>query len=339
MKRPIDGILLVDKEEGELSYGVVKRVRRLLRVSKAGHAGTLDPFATGLLIVLLGQGTRLSDLIMFRDKVYEGVIRLGIETDTFDPTGNVTCVKKVPELEEKVIQETTSLFTGALEQVPPLYSAVRHKGVRAYKLARKGIKVALKKKRVFIYSFEIYDINLPDIFFRVKCSSGTYIRTLAYDFAKALGTVGHLRSLRRLKSGVFDVAGAYPSKKITQEADRDDLFKGIIPLVSSLPDIPDVSISEDLAHRIRNGYQPVWQDIGVSRETCLDTGYLKLVMNEDLVAVLQVDRDENVRDIPSVSLHKDSSSCLTTSLTPNKKEVAVPGVGLKIYKTFKRQNF
>ncbi len=338
MKRSIDGILLVDKKEGDFSYGVVRRVKRLLHARKVGHAGTLDPFATGLLIVLLGQGTRLSDLIMFRDKVYEGVIRLGVETDTFDPAGHVTCVKEVPDLDKKTIQATAGLFTGAIEQVPPVYSAVRHKGIRAYKLARKGIKVVLEKKRVFVNLFEIDDVSLPDISFRVKCSSGTYIRTLAFDFARALGTVGHLRALRRLKSGVFDVAGAYPSEKITNATDQCDILKAVVPLVSSLPDIPGVSIRSNLAQKIRNGYQPVWQDIGV-RDICTEGEYLKLVENEDLVAVLQVCRHETVRSVPLVSLHEGSSSFLTADSAVNRKGAVSRGMGLRICKTFKKQNF
>ena len=209
----------MDKEEGESSYGVVRKVKRLLNIRKVGHAGTLDPFATGLLIVLLGKGTKLSDYVMSESKVYEGVIRLGIETDSFDQTGRVIRTSAVPDLEKRIIQEKANAFVGVIDQVPPPFSALRYKGTRSYKLARKGIKVDLKKRKVTIHFFDVISVNLPDISFKIRCSSGTYIRAVACDLGRVLGPGAHLRSLRRLASGSFDVKDAFNSSDILPESD------------------------------------------------------------------------------------------------------------------------
>ena len=153
MGRSIDGILLVDKEEGKTSYGVVRKVRAAFAksdVKKVGHAGTLDPFATGLLIILLGQGTKLSSFLMSERKVYLATIRLGIETDTMDPTGQVARTSPIPALSIEQIQEKANCLVGHREQVPPIYSAVKYKGTRAYKLARKGVKFDLKSKKIML---------------------------------------------------------------------------------------------------------------------------------------------------------------------------------------------
>ncbi|MDY7037605.1 MAG: tRNA pseudouridine(55) synthase TruB, partial [Thermodesulfobacteriota bacterium] len=206
-----DGILLIDKNEGETSFDIVKRIRQNSMVKKAGHAGTLDPFATGLLIVLLGQGTKLTPYFMESEKIYRAIMRLGIETDTQDPTGQVLHSRPVPDFTQGYIKEKAKNFIGEIEQTPPAFSALNYKGKRAYEFARKGIRIDLEKRRVKIHSIEIISINLPDITMEIRCSKGTYIRTLAADMGKRLGPGAHLKALTRLAIGSFRVEDALDS--------------------------------------------------------------------------------------------------------------------------------
>ena len=284
-----DGILLIDKEEGKTSFDAVRMIKRILRCKKTGHAGTLDPFATGLLIILLGQGTKLSSYIMGGKKKYRAEIRLGIETDTCDPTGSVIEEVPVPDIGVESIAEVIDLFTGVIEQTPPAFSALKVNGQRAYKLARKGIEVELKKREVTVYSIDIVDIRLPLIMLNITCSAGTYIRSLAADIGKKLGTAAHLRKLRRLSSGLFDVNDAL----VLKDADSvvgEFLSDRIIPLHESLPDMHRVNIDNQLAEKIRNGYRPSWKELpGIIDTSGIGNGYLKLVTESSLVAIIEID--------------------------------------------------
>lgn len=210
-----DGVLMVDKEEGETSFSVVRKVKRLLDVGKVGHAGTLDPFATGLLLVLVGQGTKLSPYLMAGEKTYLGTLTLGIETDTLDRTGRITAVKPVPELDPELVRERAKAFVGETEQTPPSFSALKVQGKRAYSLVRKGLPVTLEKRRVRIMELAILSLDPPDVTFRVVCSSGTYVRSLAADLGKELGVGAHLKALRRIAIGPYGVEDALPSGPTT----------------------------------------------------------------------------------------------------------------------------
>ena len=263
MRHPADGILLIDKGDGEVSHGVVKRVRAALcegRGFKVGHAGTLDPFATGLLIILLGQGTKLSNFIMAGEKVYSATIELGVETDTLDPTGHVVRTGVVPDLSLEDVREKANRFVGEIQQVPPVYSAVKHKGVRAYKLARRGLEVDLQERLISVYSLCVLSVDLPYITMRIRCSSGTYVRSIAADLGRELGPGAHLKSLRRLRSGPFEVEKALSSGKVTPDC-RERLFKRVIPLTEALPHMCEVCVSEVLAKKVRQGYQPVAEEL------------------------------------------------------------------------------
>jgi len=303
MKHAADGILLTDKGHGETSHGVVKKVKALFRGGdpvKVGHAGTLDPFATGLLIILLGQGTKLSQFIMSAAKVYLATVELGVETDTLDPTGEVLRTSHVPDLRPEHIRERAAGFVGKIRQVPPAYSAIRYKGTRAYKLARSGQSVDLKAREVTIYSLNILSVDLPQITMRVRCSSGTYIRSLASDFGRDLGPGGYLQSLRRLKSGPFDVEDALPSSEITDKAHEGFLSKGVLTIRDALPDMGEVVINAALAEKVRHGYQPVWEEliVGPKRKTGthrgLNDGWIKLVCDSKLVAIMKVNSEDEV---------------------------------------------
>ena len=285
-----DGILLIDKEEGKTSFDAVRTIRRLLKCKKTGHAGTLDPFATGLLVILLGKGTKLSPYIMGGEKKYRAEIKLGVETDTCDPTGSVIKEMPVPGLTDERIAETLEHFTGIIEQVPPAYSAVRVNGQRAYKLARKGIDVELKKREVKVYSINVIEIRLPLIIIEVSCSAGTYIRSLASDIGRRLETGAHLNKLRRLSSGSFNVDDALALKDLDPVA-GDTLLSRIIPLNKSLEDMKAVNLDHYLAERVRNGYRPSWNELNEKAELPdMYDGYVRLMTDSDLIAIMEIDR-------------------------------------------------
>ena len=284
-----EGILLIDKEKGKTSFDAVRIVKKILKCKKVGHAGTLDPFATGLLIILLGQGTKLSPYIMGGKKKYRAEIMLGIETDTYDSTGSVVKDESVPEIGIDDINECIARFSGVIEQIPPAFSALKVNGQRAYKLARKGIEVELKKREVVIYSIDIIDVGIPLITLDITCSAGTYIRSLAVDIGKKLGTVAHLKNLRRLSSGLFEVDDAM----ILNEPDsvnNEDILKRMIPLQESLPGVETLIVDNYFAGKIRNGYRPAWAEltekINLSGK---NNGYIKIMTDSNLVAVAEIE--------------------------------------------------
>ena len=297
MRPATDGALLIDKGPNESSHDVVKKVRSAIRGKdkvKVGHAGTLDPFATGLLVCLVGQGTKLSQFIMAGEKEYVATLVLGVETDTMDPSGRVTATAAIPPMTVEQVRETAGRFTGRLRQVPPAYSAVRYQGKRAYQLARKGHAVSLEAREVEVHSFEIVSMALPEVTARIRCSSGTYIRRLASDLGKALGTGGHLRSLRRVRSGSFDVADAVCSTEIGGRARGTSLLERIIPMRESLLHMREVVVSPETAERVRQGRQPAWEELrpgleeGPGWEADLKDGWIKVVSDHTLVAILHI---------------------------------------------------
>lgn len=204
----MNGIFVVDKPKGITSHDVVLFFRRKFSVKKVGHAGTLDPMATGVLVLLLGSATRLFSQFMSDDKEYEGALRLGIRTDTHDSYGRILSNMEVSNITDKDIKEAFNLFSGTIEQTPPMVSAVRYNGKRLYQLARRSIAVKPKPRKITIYSIKIKDINLPEVSFSVHCSKGTYIRKLACDIGERLACGAHLTALRRIRSGRFSIKDA-----------------------------------------------------------------------------------------------------------------------------------
>jgi len=288
MGRSADGILLVDKGAGESAYDTVRRLKRILRETKIGHAGTLDPFATGLMILLLGQATKLSRFLMAGEKRYAGILRLGIETDTLDPTGRVVRMRPVPVFPEAEIRKKADGFLGNIRQTPPAFSAVKYRGTRSYKLARKGVEIPLEERTVTVHAFRILKIDLPDVSFQVHCSGGTYIRSLAADLGERLGTGGHLVSLMRLQSGPFRLEDALgPTDPLWGTGTRPcDVAEHIIPLRDALPGIPEIEVEPSLVKKIRNGYQPGRDELGEMPVAAADTGgYVKLVQGASLAAI------------------------------------------------------
>jgi len=227
-----DGVLLVDKAAGMTSHDVVALVRRRLQIRKVGHCGTLDPLATGLLLLTLGRGTKIQDLLMAEDKEYSGTMMLGVITSTQDKDGEEIERREVPPLEEKTIRSAFEKFRGDFYQTPPMVSAIKQGGVPLYKLARQGKTVEREPRLVHIYRHSIDRVTLPEIDFTVVCSKGFYVRTYAHDIGAELGCGAHLYSLRRVKSGRFDVVSA-----ITVDEIKNVEPSEIVARVLSLPQV------------------------------------------------------------------------------------------------------
>jgi tRNA pseudouridine55 synthase len=227
-----DGVLLVDKAAGMTSHDVVALVRRRLQIRKVGHCGTLDPLATGLLLLTVGRGTKIQDLLMAEDKEYSGTMMLGVITSTQDKDGEVIERHEVPPLEEKAIRSAFEKFRGDFYQTPPMVSAIKQAGVPLYKLARQGKTVEREPRLVHIYRYSIDRVTLPEIDFTVVCSKGFYVRTYAHDIGAELGCGAHLYSLRRIKSGRFDVANATTVDEIKNAEPSE-----IVARVLSLPQV------------------------------------------------------------------------------------------------------
>jgi tRNA pseudouridine55 synthase len=229
----LDGVLLVDKAAGFTSHDVVAIVRRRLGIKKVGHCGTLDPMATGLLILVLGRGTKIQDLLMSEDKEYEGTLRLGVSTTTQDKEGEPVEEKPVPDFDFETIDAAFRKFRGDFYQMPPMVSAIKKDGVPLYKLARQGKVVEREPRFVHVYGHQVKAVRLPEVDFRVVCSKGFYVRTYAHDIGAELGCGAHLSELRRTKSGNFTLDRAVKVEDIkTQEPEV---------IISRMLTLPEVS--------------------------------------------------------------------------------------------------
>lgn len=224
-----DGVLLVDKAEGMTSHDVVALVRRKLEIRKVGHCGTLDPIATGLLLLTLGRGTKIQDLLMSEDKEYVGTMTLGITTNTQDREGEIIEQRPVPSLDRDQIVAAFDKFRGDFYQMPPMVSAIKRGGVPLYKLAREGKVVEREPRLVHVYRYSVDKIELPEIDFTVLCSKGFYVRTYVHDIGEALGCGAHLKTLRRSKSGRFDVGNAVSVDQI-RNGPREEILERILTL-------------------------------------------------------------------------------------------------------------
>jgi tRNA pseudouridine55 synthase len=256
--RRINGILLLDKPTGITSNGALQRVKRMFNAQKAGHTGSLDPLASGLLPLCFGDATKLSAYLLDADKRYWVKIKLGERTDTADADGTVVETRPVPALDTEQLQSVLDGFLGEIDQIPPMYSAVRVGGERLYNLARAGVEVERQPRRITIHSLELLGFENDEIELNVHCSKGTYVRTLAEDVGEQLGCGAHVCGLRR--TGVGPFAG---DKMLTMEqieaamGEEDALDALLIPLDSALADRPQIELSKDLAYYVSQG-QPVF---------------------------------------------------------------------------------
>ena len=234
--KEIEGVLLVDKPGGMTSHDVVYRLRRKLQIQRIGHAGTLDPMATGLLIMLVGKATKISQYLISVDKVYEGEITLGSTTNSQDAEGEVMESRPVPPLTEGELKETMKTFLGDQYQTPPMFSAIKVGGVPLYKMARQGEEIEREPRFIRVAAFELLSLALPKLTFRLDCTKGTYVRTVAHDLGAKLGCGAHLSALRRTGSGKFNITQCTTLDAI-QEMSLAEIEKRLIPVRDAAPSV------------------------------------------------------------------------------------------------------
>ena len=299
----LNGVIIIDKPPDVTSHAVVSRVKRILGVRKAGHTGTLDPFATGVLPVCLNEGTKLSPFLMDQDKEYEGVILLGVETDTQDSTGNVIRHQEPGTVDLRTIECALKAFEGTISQTPPMFSAIKRNGVPLYKLARKGVEVERKARTVTIYSFDLVNVELPRIFFRVACSKGTYIRTLAGDIGTRLGCGGSLEALRRTRSGQFFLEKSI-NLSVLQEMSKDDVAaQRLLSPVQALASLPAIVVNDRIADKVRHGIS-----VGIGEVE----NELQHAILEPLKKIIIINREGQLLAVAeTVSLEKNSGEDLS----------------------------
>ena len=249
------GILIVDKPAGMTSHDAVEKLRSLPRIHKTGHAGTLDPMATGVLVVCVNEATKASRFFMEGEKEYVATVRLGIETDTQDATGAVTRRRDAAAIERAALELAAAAFVGEIAQVPPMFSAVKHSGVRLHVLARKNEEVPRAARRVQVHAIEITAFAPPDVTLRIACSKGTYIRTLAADLGERLGCGAMLASLRRVRSGSFGIDRAAPLEALLQGGEAE-IAKRLLALPEALPDWTPLATDPAGVERARHGQLP-----------------------------------------------------------------------------------
>jgi tRNA pseudouridine55 synthase len=286
IKNVVSGVLVVDKPVGLTSHDVVQIIRRGTNIRRAGHTGTLDPRASGVLVVLIGPAVRLSEYVSASDKRYQATIRLGSSTDTFDAEGRITSSASVDSITEEQFEEILEQYVGEIEQVPPPYSAIKIGGRKAYEMAREGEEVNLEPRVIQVYSLELLEWDPPEAVVDVFCSSGTYVRSLANDLGNALGVGAHLVGLRRTKSGRFTLRDAVPLRRLQEAFVAGDWYKYLIPAAEALADWPMVELDGDQVELVRHGHR-VQADSG-------SKGWARGVSEQgDLVALLEVDEESN----------------------------------------------
>ena len=280
------GLIIVDKPVGPTSHQVVTIVRKGSGVRKVGHAGTLDPRASGVLVLCLGAATRLSEYLSISTKCYRAIVRFGTATRTFDTEGDVTLdTGRVPTLRQ--VREVLPSFSGTIEQTPPPFSAIKVKGKKAYELARKGDEPQLDAREVTISKLEVVSFNSPDLTLDIECSAGTYIRSLANDLGTALGTGAHLAGLQRTKAGPFTLEDAIPLPKLEVGFLVDKWERYMRPAADALPHFPTVVVGDEQLQKIRNGHRIEAEPGSSGLAKALDTdgeliAILEAVENEDL---------------------------------------------------------
>ncbi len=282
MNNQISGVLVVDKPVGLTSHDVVQIIRNGTNIRRAGHTGTLDPRASGVLVVLLGPAVRLSEYVSASDKRYQAVLRLGTRTDTYDAEGTVLESSPVNITEEQ-FKESLSKFVGEIEQVPPPYSAIKVQGRRSYDLARSGEEVELAPRKINVYNLELLEWASPEAVIDVYCSSGTYVRSLAHDVGEDLGCGAHLIGLRRTKSGRFSLRDAVPLSKLRDAFEKGNWYQYLIPAAEALSEWPAVELTSQEVDAIRHGNRiPADASVGSQARGVSEQGELVALM--ELVA-------------------------------------------------------
>ncbi|MFZ2630578.1 MAG: tRNA pseudouridine(55) synthase TruB [Desulfosalsimonadaceae bacterium] len=299
MRMETSGILIVDKPPQLSSAQLISRIKRISGISKIGHSGTLDPMATGVMVCGVNQATRLFQFFLNRPKKYVAVVTLGVETDTLDATGNIVASRPFDTVSEQSVRDACRQFEGEIDQIPPAYSALKHKGTPLYKYARRGTPVIKPSRKILISGIRILGINLPKVQMEVECSSGTYIRTLCADIGDVLGCGGHLSALKRIECGGYNIRDALSLEDIASHRSLETLAGNLISMSDALPEMPMAIADTGLAEKIKHGKLLSAIDIpaDASMEATPSTGNggfppVKIVDRDNrLLAVVR--RDEN----------------------------------------------
>jgi tRNA pseudouridine55 synthase len=287
--RPVSGILLLDKPVGLSSNHALQKVKRLYDARKAGHTGSLDPLADGMLPICFGDATKLSAFLLDADKHYRFRVRLGQTTATGDAEGDILSERPVEGISAERIEQVLSTFTGEVEQLPPMYSALKHQGKRLYELARQGIEVEREPRRVTIHSLTLGDIDLPTFELKVDCSKGTYVRTLAEDIGEALGCGAHVAALRRTGVGPYTDYPMHTMGELEQAAQQGQaaLDSLLLPIDTALADWPEVRVGADAGFYLKQG-QPVLVPKAPTE------GWVRIYLGDEFLAVGQVQDDGRI---------------------------------------------
>ena len=257
--RKVDGILLLDKPSGITSNGALQAVKKLYKARKAGHTGSLDPLASGMLPICFGEATKFSQFLLDDDKTYLVTGKLGIETTTADAEGDVVETREVKKYSQKVLNKIIEQFSGEIEQIPSMFSAIKHQGQPLYKLARQGIEVERKKRQVTIYELDLLHYDMETIDLRIHCSKGTYVRNLIEDIGRALGCGAHVSALRRVSVGPYlqEQMVTVPELKQLAEENLSELDQKLLLVESALMKSPPIILNSSMSYYIQQG-QPVW---------------------------------------------------------------------------------
>ncbi|HLA28496.1 MAG TPA: tRNA pseudouridine(55) synthase TruB [Syntrophales bacterium] len=284
----MNGIIIIDKPTGKTSHDVVMDIKRSLGLKKAGHTGTLDPLATGVLPVCVNEGTKLSQFFSSDIKEYRATMLLGVKTDTCDVEGKIIAEEK-PCVCREDIEKALSFMVGSREQIPPLYSAVKYQGKPLYKWTRKGVAVPVLPRSIEIYKLMLEEIDLPYVTFNISCSKGTYIRSICLEVGEMLGCGACLSGLRRTKSGNYSEEAALSLAEKGEKDKKESLTAHIIPMVDALPDFPAIQVEKPLAEKLRQGYQPVVDSLLHYHIPFLAAGdMLRFVEGRRLVAIAKM---------------------------------------------------
>jgi tRNA pseudouridine55 synthase len=281
------GIIVIDKPANISSAKAVAAVKRILRADKAGHTGTLDLFATGVLVCCINRATKLARFFLNGDKKYKAVLQLGVQTDTQDSSGKIVASSDRTGFSDQMIQAAIKKFEGTIEQLPPVYSALKHKGIPLYRHARRGNPIQKPPRRVHISYIQILEISMPLVSFEVFCSAGTYIRTLCSDIGLALGCGGHLKELRRIESSKFSIDESLALSELEKLACEGDTSKRMINMVDALRGMPAVVADQKLTQTIKQG-KLIWNKDLNPNTPCGSKRFIKVVDTDNqLIAVMR----------------------------------------------------
>jgi tRNA pseudouridine55 synthase len=291
-----DGVLVVDKPSGPTSFDVVRRIKRAAHLKRVGHGGTLDPLASGVLPICVGEGTKLAAFLLDADKEYDVTLRLGVETDTYDAAGAVTSRRDASAIDEARVRAALPAFTGTIEQVPPAYSALKRDGRPLYEYARAGEAVEIRPRTVTIHALELTRFEGPEaVDLRVRCSKGTYVRSLAFDLGRALGAGGHVTALRRTRSGPFGLAAALPLEAVLERlAGASDAPLPVIAPADALEHLPACAVDAAVARQLEQGKRLDWASLPGAPEARPDLRIRVLRPDGALLAVAQPRADGTV---------------------------------------------